>query len=115
MLRRQHAEIHRYYSPIEYIQRVSGVSFRPAEDTLTLIDPRIRIHQQRQCRDWSKLERWALDRTACYHHMNDTVVDTRDRYKLCPEGSPYNDKIAEIFGPNERQRIIELYGNDSGD
>lgn len=69
------------------------------------------FHQQRTCRDFSKLERWAEERTACYRFLDNSVYDTLDRHKFCPEGSPYNDVIQQLYGTDERQRLIDLYGD----
>lgn len=68
------------------------------------------MNQNRQCRDWSRLEQWAKERTACYQYLNHTVKTELDRYKLCPPDSPYNEVIDEIYGVDERQRLVELYG-----
>lgn len=59
------------------------------------------IGQIRQCRSWSKLEEWARARPACWRftgsqlHMNMSV---EDRYRFCPEDSPYAAKVKEVFG-----------------
>ena len=67
-------------------------------------------NQTRQCRDWSRLERWAKERTGCYRYLNETAHEELDRYKFCPRDSPYNEVIEEIYGANERQRLVKLYG-----
>jgi len=58
------------------------------------------LGQVRQCRNWNDLEAWAADNTACYRYINYTQpeFDSLERYKFCPEGSPYSAKIHEIFG-----------------
>jgi len=45
--------------------------------------------QNRLCRDWSKLDRWAASHSACYVEP-DTYQDgkkERERYVRCPDGS----------------------------
>ena len=49
------------------------------------------VGQYRKCRDWSKLEDWAKQNTACYKrpevpHEGD---DISLRFSHCPEGSGY--------------------------
>jgi len=50
------------------------------------------LGQVRMCRDWTQLEAWADDHTACWRHIGD-ISDPGfrelDRYRFCPEGSPY--------------------------
>lgn len=59
----------------------------------------IGVGQQRICRSWDQLERWAKERTACWKNINDTEsIDTLLRYRYCPKGSPYYEHIHEIFG-----------------
>ena len=49
------------------------------------------VGQYRQCRDWSKLEKWAKEHTACYKRPDRPVEGMRniEKYKYCPEGSGY--------------------------
>ncbi|KAF2114303.1 hypothetical protein BDV96DRAFT_600289 [Lophiotrema nucula] len=50
--------------------------------------------QYRMCRDFSKLEDWARQHTACWRHvgeMHDPGFRELDRYRFCPEGSPYKE------------------------
>lgn len=50
------------------------------------------VGQHRMCRDWSKLEEWARQHTACYKRPDDPEGDGRpivDRFKHCPPGSEY--------------------------
>lgn len=56
--------------------------------------------QHRWCRDWSKLEKWADDNSACYHYYNystNTYPDQRERFVYCPEQSPYKERIKEYL------------------
>lgn len=55
--------------------------------------------QRRMCRSWSKLDEWSLQHTSCWRDINPFEdTDTLLRYRYCPEGSPYNDRIKAIFG-----------------
>ncbi|MCJ1261131.1 hypothetical protein MMC22_000995 [Lobaria immixta] len=56
--------------------------------------------QFRQCRNWSRLEAWAQENTACwrYTHPHDETIDLLERHKFCPEGSPYIARVKEVFG-----------------
>jgi len=58
------------------------------------------LGQFRQCRNWKDLEAWAAENTACWRYINNTDpnFDSLERYKFCPEGSPYYAYIHEIFG-----------------
>ncbi|PYH81882.1 hypothetical protein BO82DRAFT_383445 [Aspergillus uvarum CBS 121591] len=42
--------------------------------------------QVRLCRDWSQLERWARERTACFKHEDEVPGRMVDRFKFCPDG-----------------------------
>ncbi|KJZ79187.1 hypothetical protein HIM_01338 [Hirsutella minnesotensis 3608] len=42
--------------------------------------------QVRMCRDWSKLEQWALERTACFKHEDEVPGPMIERFKSCPDG-----------------------------
>lgn len=58
------------------------------------------IGQERQCRDWDKLERWAQENTACYKYLNYTLnaePDQRVRYVFCQPEAPYAVKIEEYL------------------
>ena len=51
------------------------------------------------CRSWDKLEAWAEDYNACFAYVNQTAdISHYERFKYCPKGSPYSDKVKEIFG-----------------
>ncbi|KAH6666827.1 hypothetical protein B0J14DRAFT_704889 [Halenospora varia] len=55
--------------------------------------------QTRMCRDFSKLEEWARIHTSCWRHISPTDdIDTLLRYRYCPKGTPYGDRIREVFG-----------------
>ncbi len=49
------------------------------------------VGQDRQCRDWSKLAKWAKEHTACYKRPERPVEGMRniEKYKFCPKGSEY--------------------------
>ncbi|PLB51571.1 hypothetical protein P170DRAFT_506552 [Aspergillus steynii IBT 23096] len=42
--------------------------------------------QVRLCRDWEQLERWAVERSACFRHEDETPGRLVDRFKFCPGG-----------------------------
>ncbi|KAF2174042.1 hypothetical protein M409DRAFT_16318 [Zasmidium cellare ATCC 36951] len=52
----------------------------------------------RQCRDWTKLQTWAKEHSACYdplHRENDTDLPEIERYKFCPDGSkPWEKQLS---------------------
>ncbi|KAH8705818.1 hypothetical protein BGW36DRAFT_354212 [Talaromyces proteolyticus] len=56
--------------------------------------------EPRQCRDWSKLDRWAKENTACYGYDNEAADDSGGikHYKYCPRDSPYAPVMREYFG-----------------
>ncbi|MCJ1290925.1 hypothetical protein MMC34_002467 [Xylographa carneopallida] len=55
-------------------------------------------NQARVCRDWSKLEKYAKEHSACWRDVNATVhIDGRLRYRYCPPGSPYFERVREMF------------------
>lgn len=57
------------------------------------------VSQGRQCRSWEKLETYSHEHTSCWRDINPTEpIDTLLRYRYCPPGSPYNERIHEIFG-----------------
>ena len=49
------------------------------------------VGQDRQCRDWGKLEKWAKEHTACYKRPDRPVEGMRniEKYKFCPKDSGY--------------------------
>jgi hypothetical protein len=61
--------------------------------------------QPRKCRDWSKLQAWADERTACYRNGNFVIEDQLesqvDRFKFCPPDSPYLAHIREYYGKDD--------------
>ncbi|KAF2115246.1 hypothetical protein BDV96DRAFT_599609 [Lophiotrema nucula] len=58
--------------------------------------------QQRVCRDWKKLEAFAQTHTSCWRDINpNESIDTLLRYRYCPPGSPYLERIHKIFGDFE--------------
>ena len=58
------------------------------------------LHQTRMCRSWDKLNRWAETQTSCYVFINETqdVDTTFNRYKWCPKGSPFAEKMLKHMG-----------------
>lgn len=51
-------------------------------------EPHSGIGQVRMCNDWSKLDRFALDHSACFRAINRSTPNfpTKERYKFCPDG-----------------------------
>ncbi|GKZ33278.1 hypothetical protein AbraIFM66950_003118 [Aspergillus brasiliensis] len=57
-------------------------------------DQKSGLGQVRMCRDWKQLEQWALEQTACWRHIGEISEEgfrELDRYRFCPEGSPYKE------------------------
>ncbi|KAI1177093.1 hypothetical protein F4777DRAFT_226475 [Nemania sp. FL0916] len=52
--------------------------------------------QVRKCNDWSKLESWAVENTACFHHEDEVPGPMIDRFKSCPD--------ARVLWPEDRRR-----------
>lgn len=42
--------------------------------------------QVKMCREWNKLEQWALKNTACFQHEDETPDRMVNRFKFCPDG-----------------------------
>ena len=77
-----------------------------ADDTprsMTFAHPgSIGVGQYRRCRDWDKMVAWTEERWSCWRNINKTdEIDTLLRYRYCPEGSPYYERIHAIFGDFE--------------
>ena len=55
--------------------------------------------QPRMCRDWSKLEAWAKSHNACFRRIGQEAEDINqfERFKFCPEDSPYRERAAAYF------------------
>jgi len=70
-----------------------------ADDTPRRFDYEgIKPDQERNCRDWSKLETWALEHNSCYRYLNYSVHlddDKLKRFYYCPPGSPYASLVEE--------------------
>ncbi|KAL4939578.1 hypothetical protein BDV06DRAFT_34199 [Aspergillus oleicola] len=59
------------------------------------------VGQYRQCRDWKKLEEWAMGHTACYRRPEggDDGLPVIERFKHCPDNSGY--VVDENYVPGE--------------
>ncbi|KAF3388054.1 hypothetical protein DPV78_012031 [Talaromyces pinophilus] len=58
------------------------------------------LGQVRMCRDWTQLEKWADENSACWRHIGDSFgedVRELDRYRFCPEGSPYKEMSETLW------------------
>ena len=55
-------------------------------------------NQMRLCKDWDRMEAWAIGNSACWRYFDEKHVpaDTLDQYRFCPEGSPYLAKTQEF-------------------
>ena len=62
--------------------------------------PESGVGQVRQCRSWEGLESWARKYNACYRFVNQTATGFPNvlRFRFCPEGSQYKEKVDELFG-----------------
>ncbi|KAF2660945.1 hypothetical protein K491DRAFT_588140, partial [Lophiostoma macrostomum CBS 122681] len=58
------------------------------------------FEQFRTCHDWSRLERWAEDHSACFKRLsiNDPQYGTLHEWKSCPDNSPYKEVVRNYFG-----------------
>lgn len=60
------------------------------------------VGQYRLCKDWGRLEAFAKENYACHRHIDlEDGQDVQERYKYCPEGSPYEAKVREVYGEVE--------------
>jgi DICT domain-containing protein len=84
-----------------------------ADDTLLAQKPRSQggldkrpgDGQARMCKDWNQLSTFAKQFNACYKRLNITrggidvgVSSEIERYRFCPEGSPYLPAMKQFFG-----------------
>ena len=55
--------------------------------------------QIRLCKDWGRMEAWALAHSACWHYEDEkhAPADTLEQFRYCPEGSPFACKVEEFF------------------
>lgn len=55
---------------------------------LGVAEPMSGVGYSRMCNDWSKLEAFAIQNSACFKHINGSNPDfpTIERYKFCPDG-----------------------------
>jgi hypothetical protein len=68
------------------------------------VDGKSGLGQFRQCKDWSKLEKWSREHTACYKRPEKPQgVPNIEKYKFCPEGSGY---ITPDVSPEWKSRFI---------
>jgi len=70
--------------------------------------PRVGEGHIRQCRNFAKLEEWALapERNACYQfYEGDDSKDKLKNWRHCPPNSPYFQSMKEYFGYDEDWQI----------
>ena len=70
-------------------------------------------NQGRLCRDWSKLEKFAWDHTSCWRDISPTkhIETNLLRYRYCPAGSQYNEKILEEFPGFDIEGNVRMFGS----
>ncbi|MCJ1357969.1 MAG: hypothetical protein MMC33_007966 [Icmadophila ericetorum] len=70
-------------------------------------------NQGRLCRDWSKLEKFAWDHTSCWRDISPTkhIETNLLRYRYCPAGSQYNEKILEEFPGFDIEGNVRIFGS----
>lgn len=51
---------------------------------------------------------WAKEYNSCYGHITDNpnTFDEIQRYKFCPEGSPYMSKMVEAFAKESMEKRV---------
>lgn len=56
--------------------------------------------QERKCRDWSQLQEFVLQHDPCYRYIypDSDEISNLERFKYCPNDSPYLPKIRKHFG-----------------
>ncbi|KAB8211963.1 hypothetical protein BDV34DRAFT_219177 [Aspergillus parasiticus] len=56
--------------------------------------------QKRMCRDWHQMQSFVEKHDPCYRYVfpGDDSVSNLERFKYCPNNSPYIPKIREYFG-----------------
>ena len=56
--------------------------------------------QKRMCRDWHRMQSFVEKHDPCYRYVfpGDDTVSNLERFKYCPNDSPYLPKIREYFG-----------------
>ena len=66
------------------------------------------LGQVRMCRDWKRLEEWSHANTACWRYLgNSSEPGFRelDRYRFCPDDSPWKDFAKTAWIDNEAQKL----------
>ncbi|KAM0144230.1 hypothetical protein ACHAO1_000513 [Botrytis cinerea] len=69
--------------------------------------------QQRMCRSWDKLSRWANKQTACFSYINETqgVDAVIQRFRYCPHDSSMLEPMRQFFEYKENwfeERVSEI-------
>jgi hypothetical protein len=75
-----------------------------ADDTLLPFEvpQRAEVPPKRMCRDWTQLEEFALQNSACFQRTapEDPQFDTLLDYMNCPPSSPYYRQVEEVKNMN---------------
>ncbi|PYH70986.1 uncharacterized protein BO88DRAFT_335621, partial [Aspergillus vadensis CBS 113365] len=74
-----------------YVPHNTVTGFRPGDG------------QTRMCRDWEKLDAFVNEHSPCYRELShtDEHISNLDRFKYCPNDSPYLPIIRSFFGYDE--------------
>ena len=60
--------------------------------------PETGVGQLHQCASWGALEAFADANSACFRFINQTdAIDTLERFRFCPEESPYKEQVDKNF------------------
>ncbi|KAL8715404.1 MAG: hypothetical protein Q9220_000737 [cf. Caloplaca sp. 1 TL-2023] len=66
------------------------------------------LGQVRMCKDWTQLDAWSKAHTACWRYVgNSSAPGFRelDRYRFCPEGSPWQETAETAWIGNEEEQL----------
>lgn len=75
-----------------------------ADDTPLSLGPRVpdegkQMSHTRRCRDFTQLEGWAVEKSACFEGLEpgEDGYRTLEEWRHCPEDSPYRSVVEEYF------------------
>ncbi|KAL8828088.1 MAG: hypothetical protein Q9170_006754 [Blastenia crenularia] len=74
--------------------------------TTTTQKPESGMGQIRQCRDWSKLEKWASNFSGCWRYLDAKHDESSEiwRWTYCPKGTPWHDRARKWTKKHQRER-----------
>ncbi|KAL8950965.1 MAG: hypothetical protein Q9222_003026 [Ikaeria aurantiellina] len=76
------------------------------------------LGQARMCKDWTQLDAWSRAHTACWRYVgNSSAPGFRelDRYRFCPQGSPWKEMAETAWIGNEEERIQAMKVAQAGE